>query len=28
MVWEIPQDKIQRLRVYTDLTKVTDLTKS
>ncbi len=27
MVWEIPGDKIERLRVYTDLTKVTDLTK-
>lgn len=27
MVWEIPGDKIERLRVYTDLTKVADRTK-
>ncbi len=27
MVWEIPNDKIVRLRVYTDLTKVAALTK-
>ena len=27
IVWEIPGDKIERLRVYTDMTKITDLTR-
>jgi ketosteroid isomerase-like protein len=27
MVWEIPGDKIERLRIYTDMTKVAELTR-